>query len=63
MSKVDLDKLRSVRQGGKTAGKARVRELTDGDRVTGFEVDHADGRKSAVVRPQTVRQKVSIKEL
>lgn len=63
MADVDLEKLRSVGQTGKHRGQSRVRELEAEGRTTGFEIDHPDGRKEAVVRPATVRQKVSIKEL
>ena len=62
LSDDDLARLRSVRQGGRTDGTARVRDLVDGStgRVTCHEVDYADGRQAAVVRPDTVRQSVSI---
>lgn len=63
MAGIDLEKLRSVGHVGKTRGKARVRKLDEGGRVRGFEIDHSDGRQSAVVRPDPVIQKVSIKEL
>lgn len=63
MSDVDLDTLRTVGHVGKTRGKARIRKLTDGGKVRAIEVDHADGRQSAVVRPDTVRQSVSVSEV
>jgi hypothetical protein len=54
MSKsIDLDKLRSINQGGKSRDDLRVRSLTsdtDGA-ITGYELDHSDGRVEAVVRP------------
>lgn len=63
MGKVDLEKLRSIRQGGKVSSDdSRVRTLTDDETgaTTGFEIDHYDGRKSAVVRPATIKVKQSI---
>lgn len=59
---LDLDKLRSIRQGGRTAGTARIRTTTDPatGRTTGHTVDYADGRTAAVVRPATVAHRVSI---
>lgn len=56
----DLEKLRSIRQGGKTKGKARVRRLTEGGKVRGVEVDYHDGRTEAMVRPEPVRYRLSI---
>jgi hypothetical protein len=56
----NLEKLRSIRQGGKTKGKARVRQLSEGGRVRGYEVDYGDGRRAAVVRPDTIQAKFSI---
>lgn len=49
MDDLDLEKLRSIRQGGKTKGKAKVKTLTEGGKVRGFEVEHHDGRVEAVV--------------
>lgn len=60
MSLDDLEKLRSIRQGGKTKGKARVRPLAEGGRVRGFEVDYHDGRMEGVVRPDTIEMKFSV---
>lgn len=56
----DLEKLRSIRQGGKTKGKARIRKLTEDGKVHGVEVDYHDGRMEAVVRPEPIRAKFSI---
>lgn len=56
---VDLEKLRSVGFVGKTRGKSRVRRLEGGKAI---EIDHPDGRVEAIVRPDTVRRTVSIKE-
>lgn len=56
----DLEKLRSIRQGGKTKGKARVRKLSDNGKTTGYEVDYHDGRTEAVVRPEAINYKFSI---
>lgn len=60
MSLDDLEKLRSIRQGGKTRGKARIRPLEDGGKVRGFEVDYHDGRMEGVVRPDTIKLKLSV---
>lgn len=61
MSRIDLDKLRSINSGGRTRGTVRVRELTNTDDRTraGFEIDYADGRQEAVVRPPTTRGRVN----
>lgn len=56
----DLERLRSIRQGGRTKGKARVRALSGEGKIRGFEVDYHDGRTAAVVRPQPIRAKISI---
>lgn len=45
---------------GKTKGKVRVRPLRDGQKVRGFEVDYHDGRTEAVVRPDTIKLKLSV---
>lgn len=64
MPEVDLEKLRSVGHVGKTRAAARVRTVeSDDGRRRAFEIDYPDGRKAAVVRPDTVRHSVSIKEL
>jgi hypothetical protein len=55
-----LEKFRTIRQGGKTKGKARVRKLSEDGKVRAIEVDYADGRKEAVVRPGPIRANVSI---
>ena len=63
MSKpVDLDKLRSINIGGSTAGKSRVRRLRDDDSgdTTGYQIDHDDGRREAVVRPATIQAQMSV---
>lgn len=60
MSLDDLEKLRSIRQGGKTKGQARIRPLTEGGKVRGFEVDYHDGRMEGVVRPETIRMRLSV---
>ncbi len=57
----DLEKLRSIRQGGRTAGTAKVTTLTDPDnpsRVTGRQVTYEDGRQEAVVRPETISYQI-----
>lgn len=61
MSRVDLDKLRSIRMGGRTRGLSRVRELHDegSGRVTGFEIDHGD-TQAAVVRPGVIKAEISV---
>lgn len=51
------DRWRSIRQGGATTGKVRVRRVG-----AGVEIDYADGRKAAVVRPAPVRMRVSVSE-
>lgn len=62
MPKIDLEKMRSINFGGKHRDKSRMRALTDPDsgRETGFEIDHADGSQEAVVRPETIRETVSV---
>lgn len=62
MSLDDLEKLRTIRQGGKTKGKARVRKLSEGGKVRAVEVDYQDGRVEAVVRPGPISAKFSISE-
>lgn len=57
---LDIEKLRTIRQGGKTKGKARVRQLSERGKVRGYEVDYHDGRTEAVVRPAPLRAKFSI---
>lgn len=64
MGKVDLEKLRSIRQGGRFSNAdSRVRPLVSDEsgKTTGFEIDHYDDRKSAVVRPDTIRVSASLK--
>lgn len=58
----DLERLRSIRQGGKTKGMVRVETLKEDGKVRGFQIEHADGRKEAVVRPDAVKYKLSIKD-
>lgn len=60
MSLDDLEKLRSIRQGGKTKGKARIRKLSDRGKTTGYEVDYSDGRTAAVVKPDPIRVRMSL---
>lgn len=38
--------------------RVRLRELKDGDKVTGYEIDYRDGRQAAVVRPDTIHRKM-----
>jgi hypothetical protein len=58
----DLEKFRSIRQGGKTSGKVRVTDLTEKGKVRGFEVEYGDGRRQAVVNPDTVRYALSLRD-
>lgn len=61
MSKpVDLEKLRSIRVGGRHKGQAKVTPLVDEGRTTGKQIEYGDGRVEAVVQPATVRSKVSL---
>lgn len=62
MGKIDLEKMRSINFGGRTTGKSRMRSLHDPEsgRTTGFEIDHPDGSQEAVVRPETIRETVSL---
>lgn len=60
MSLDDIEKLRSIRQGGRTKGKARIRPLSEAGKVRGFEVDYHDGRMEGVVRPDTIKLKLSV---
>jgi hypothetical protein len=52
---LDLERLRSINQGGRTAGLVKVESQGSGERI-----HYADGRIEAVVRPPTVRRTVSI---
>lgn len=56
----DLARLKSIRQGGKTRGKAQIRRLEEGGKTRGYEVEYHDGRTEAVVRPETIRRRLSI---
>lgn len=58
----DLEKWRSIGHVGRMRGKGRVRELVSDDdgATTGYEIDLADGRQEAVVRPQPIRVTSSI---
>ena len=62
MSLDDLEKLRSIRQGGKTKGKAKLRRLREEGKTRGLEVEYQDGRVETVVRPETVRVKLSVSD-
>jgi hypothetical protein len=63
--KVDLDKMRSIRQGGKISREdSRVRPLISDEsgKTTGFEIDNYDGSQSAVVRPDSFHVTTSLSE-
>lgn len=63
MSRTDRDKLRSIRQGGKTAGNARIRPLEgERDLRRGYQIESQDGRVGVVVRPRTLKTKVSVRQ-
>lgn len=59
---MDLEKMRSVRQGGKTKGMVNLTTLTEGGKTRGFQVEYSDGRIEGVVRPEAVEYKLSLKE-
>lgn len=58
----DLDRLRTIRQGGKTRGKVNVKKLEDRGKTTGFQIEYHDGRVEGVVRPDAVKYRLSLKE-
>lgn len=58
--RIDLEKYRSIRMGGKTRGMNRVRKFTDEGRTTAAEIDHHDGRVSAIVMPKTIEKSLNI---
>lgn len=55
------DKLRSVNH-LRTKGQARVAPLVEKGQIRGYEIEYRDGRTEAVVRPETVRYKMSLKD-
>jgi hypothetical protein len=62
--KVDLDKMRSIKQSGGMRGNSRVRRLMSDEsgKTTGFEIDNYDGSQSAVVRPDSFHVTTSLSE-
>lgn len=46
----------------KTKGMAKVTPLVEDGKTRGFEVEYRDGRKQAVVQPETVRHVLSLRE-
>lgn len=57
--RIDLDKLRSINQGG-DRGNARITRLRGDRGTTGFQIEHGDGRVEGVVRPATTRTRMSV---
>lgn len=46
----------------RTDDKVRVTPLVEQGKVRGYQFEHRDGRKAAVVRPETVRYTLSAKD-
>jgi hypothetical protein len=59
---VDLDKLRSIRYGGRHKGKVKVTTLSDEGQTTGKQIEYGDGRVEAVVKPSAVRASLKVND-
>jgi hypothetical protein len=55
------ERMGSIGHIGKHAGKSRIRNLVEGGKVRGVEIDHSDGSVEAVVRPATNEFQLSLK--
>lgn len=55
----ELERLRSIGH-LKTQGKAQIKALKTQGKTRGYEVEYRDGRVESVMRPSTVKRRISI---